>query len=305
MKNILWDRYAKITFVLKDETIIFERKEEKESPDFTIEIDKDTTENSNLAKIIVYNIPIDIVKKLKRTTEVKIEAGYKNDEENENIGLVYLGTVNSVRGNSEGPNKKYEIICDTSNDEYKNTKINLKVGSGTKASTVINTIVSKLDKFKIGKIQLKNDIVYKDGKTLHNNVKTIFKTIAKDCESIFYISDNKIYFLPNLNETGKVFELDINKVQDITSNEDGFNIKTVFDHSIEEGMKLKADLNNEFEDWSLKGEFPILKIKHFMSFNSEAYTEMEIKTKLEEKENEIEIKIVSPNKPGRKSKKRG
>ena len=34
--------------------------------------------------------------------------------------------------------------------EYKNTKINLKVGSGTKASTVINTIVSKLDKFKIG-----------------------------------------------------------------------------------------------------------------------------------------------------------
>lgn len=303
--NILWDRYAKITFKLSDETIVFERKKDVESADFTIDIDKDTTENSNIAKIEIWNIPIDLVKKLRRTTIVTIEAGYLNDnEQNKDVGVVYIGTINSVRGQEDGPNKKYEIICDTSNDEYKNTKINLKAGNNTKASTIINTVISKLDKLKVGEIKLKKDIIYKDGKTLHNNVKSIFKTMAKDCESIFYISDNKVYFLPTLNETGKTFELDINKVISITSNEDGFNIKTVFYHSLEEGSKLKIEKSNEYEDWTLKGEFPITKLKHYMSFRDDAYTEIEIKTKLEEKENEIEIKLVSPNKSGKKSTKK-
>ena len=310
IKNILWDRYIKVTFFLKDnEKLIMERNQPVNgidySPDLSIESNFDTTENSNTAKITVYNLPTDIIKKLTAGLEVLVEAGYWNDGEvNKNGGVIYKGVIGKPKGIQDGVNKKYEITCDSNNDEYKDTKINLKAGNGTKASTLINTIVSKLDKLKIGKIELTNDVVYKDGKTLHNNVKEIFKTIAKDCESIFFISNGLVFFQKTNDINRGTLELDLNKVTEITPNEDGYTIKMVFDSKFQEGYKVKLDLKNEYEDWEVKGEFPIIKGSHVMDYRGDASTTIEIKSKLEEKENEIEIKIVSENKPGRKSTKK-
>lgn len=302
---ILWDRYAKVTFILKDGSkVIFERFSPVNgmdfSPDFEIESTFDTTENSNICKITIMNLPLEMVKKLTVGIDVLVEAGYMNDTVNKDTGIIYKGIIESVQGKTEEADKKYEITCNTFNDEYKNTKINLKVGRGTKASTVIEVILSKLDKLKKGKIELTNDIVYKDGKTLHNNLKSIFKTIAKDTESIFWIKDGVVNFQKKNQVNLGNIEFDPNRFQSITSNQDGYTLKTVFDHRLQEGYMLKIDEKNEYEGLELKGEFPIIKGKHVMNFKGEAYSEIEIKTKLEEKENEIEISIVSQNKSGKK-----
>ena len=52
-------------------------------------------------------------------------------------------------------------------------------------------------------------------------------------------------------------------------------------------------MKEEFEGIEIQGEFLIIKGKHIIKFNQEAYTEIEIKTKLEEKENEKVIEIVT------------
>ena len=298
---ILWDRYAKVTFKVKngDETeeIEFERFQIENgvdySPDFEIQTEFDITESTNIAKIVIYNLTDEMIKKLKKGVEVVIEAGYWNDGVNKDIGVIYKGIIESLKGNWSNADKKFEITCNTYNDEYKDTKINLKTGKGTKASTIIKLILSKLDKLKAGTIELGKDIDYKDGKTMHNNVKHIFKELAKDTKSVFFITNGVVTFQPRDKINRGILEFDPNRFQDVKENDGTYTLKSIFDHRFQEGFKINLDLKKEFEQLEIKGEYLITKGRHVINFKSDAYTELEIKTKFDDEEtkkaNEIEI----------------
>ena len=298
---ILWDRYAKVTFKVKNgsetEEIEFERFQVENgvdsSPDFEIETEFDITESTNIAKIVIYNLTDEMIKKLKKGVEVVIEAGYWNDGKNKDIGVIYKGIIESLKGSWNNADKKFEITCNTYNDEYKDTKINLKAGKGTKASTIIKLILSKLDKLKAGTIELGKDIDYKDGKTLHNNVKHIFKELAKDTKSVFFITNGVVTFQPRDKINKGVLEFDPNRFQYVKENDGTYTLKAIFDHRFQEGFKINLDLKKAFEQLEIKGEYLITKGKHVMNFKTEAYTELEIKTKFDDEEtkkaNEIEI----------------
>ena len=312
---ILWDRYAKVTFKVKngDETeeIEFERFQVENgvdySPDFEIQTEFDITESTNIAKIVIYNLTDEMIKKLKKGVEVVIEAGYWNDGVNKDIGVIYKGIIESLKGSWSNADKKFEITCNTYNDEYKDTKINLKTGKGTKASTIIKLILSKLDKLKAGAIELGKDIDYKDGKTMHNNVKHIFKEIAKDTKSVFFITNGVVTFQPRDKINRGILEFDPNRFQDVKENDGTYTLKSIFDHRFQEGFKINLDLKKEFEQLEIKGEYLITKGKHVINFKSDAYTELEIKTKFDEEEakkaNEIEIVSGKKGKNEKASKK--
>ena len=313
---ILWDRYAKVTFKVKNgsetEEIEFERFQVENgvdsSPDFEIETEFDITESTNIAKIVIYNLTDEMIKKLKKGVEVVIEAGYWNDGENKDIGVIYKGIVESLKGSWNNADKKFEITCNTYNDEYKDTKINLKAGKGTKASTIIKLILSKLDKLKAGKIELGKDIDYKDGKTLHNNVKHIFKELAKDTKSVFFITNGVVTFQPRDKINRGVLEFDPNRFQDVKENDGTYTLKAIFDHRFQEGFKINLDLKKTFEQLEIKGEYLITKGKHVMNFKTDAYTELEIRTKFDDEEtkkaNEIEIVTGKKGKNEKSSKKK-
>ena len=313
---ILWDRYAKLTFKVKNgsetEEIEFERFQVENgvdsSPDFEIETEFDITESTNIAKIVIYNLTDEMIKKLKKGVEVVIEAGYWNDGENKDIGVIYKGIVESLKGSWNNADKKFEITCNTYNDEYKDTKINLKAGKGTKASTIIKLILSKLDKLKAGKIELGKDIDYKDGKTLHNNVKHIFKELAKDTKSVFFITNGVVTFQPRDKINRGILEFDPNRFQDVKENDGTYTLKAIFDHRFQEGFKINLDLKKAFEQLEIKGEYLITKGKHVMNFKTDAYTELEIKTKFDDEEtkkaNEIEIVTGKKGKNEKSSKKK-
>ena len=313
---ILWDRYAKVTFKVKNgsetEEIEFERFQVENgadsSPDFEIETEFDITESTNIAKIVIYNLTDEMIKKLKKGVEVVIEAGYWNDEKNKDIGVIYKGIIESLKGSWNNADKKFEITCNTYNDEYKDTKINLKAGKGTKASTIIKLILSKLDKLKAGKIELGKDIDYKDGKTLHNNVKHIFKELAKDTKSVFFITNGVVTFQPRNKINRGVLEFDPNRFQDVKENDGTYTLKAIFDHRFQEGFKINLDLKKAFEQLEIKGEYLITKGKHVMNFKTDAYTELEIRTKFDDEEtkkaNEIEIVTGKKGKNEKSSKKK-
>ena len=313
---ILWDRYAKVTFKVKNgsetEDIEFERFQIENgvdsSPDFEIETEFDITESTNIAKIVIYNLTDEMIKKLKKGVEVVIEAGYWNDGENKDIGVIYKGIIESLKGSWSNADKKFEITCNTYNDEYKDTKINLKAGKGTKASTIIKLILSKLDKLKTGTIELGKDIDYKDGKTLHNNIKHIFKELAKDTKSVFFITNGVVTFQPRDKINRGVLEFDANRFQDVKENDGTYTLKAIFDHRFQEGFRMNLDLKKEFEQLEIKGEYLITKGKHVMNFKTDAYTELEIKTKFDDEEtkkaNEIEIVTGKNGKNEKASKKK-
>lgn len=313
---ILWDRYAKVTFKVKngDETeeIEFERFQVENgvdySPDFEIQTEFDITESTNIAKIIIYNLTDEMIKKLKKGVEVVIEAGYWNDGVNKDIGVIYKGIIESLKGSWSNADKKFEITCNTYNDEYKDTKINLKTGKGTKASTIIKLILSKLDKLKAGTIELGKDIDYKDGKTMHNNVKHIFKEIAKDTKSVFFITNGVVTFQPRDKINRGILEFDPNRFQDVKENDGTYTLKSIFDHRFQEGFKINLDLKKEFEQLEIKGKYLITKGKHVINFKSDAYTELEIKTKFDDEEtkkaNEIEIVSGKDGENEKSSKKK-
>ena len=313
---ILWDRYAKVTFKVKNgsetEEIEFERFQVKNgvdsSPDFEIETEFDITESTNIAKIVIYNLTDEMIKKLKKGVEVVIEAGYWNNEKNKDTGVIYKGIIESLKGSWNNADKKFEITCNTYNDEYKDTKINLKAGKGTKASTIIKLILSKLDKLKAGTIELGKDIDYKDGKTLHNNVKHIFKELAKDTKSVFFITNGVVTFQPRDKINRGVLEFDSNRFQDVKENDGTYTLKAIFDHRFQEGFKINLDLKKVFEQLEIKGEYLIAKGKHVMNFKTDAYTELEIRTKFDDEEtkkaNEIEIVTGKKGKNEKSSKKK-
>ena len=313
---ILWDRYAKVTFKVKNgsetEEIEFERFRVENgvdsSPDFEIETEFDITESTNIAKIVIYNLTDEMIKRLKKGVEVIIEAGYWNDGKNKDIGVIYKGIIESLKGSWNNADKKFEITCNTYNDEYKDTKINLKAGKGTKASTIIKLILSKLDKLKAGKIELGKDIDYKDGKTLHNNVKHIFKELAKDTKSVFFITNGVVTFQPRDKINRGVLEFDPNRFQDVKENDGTYTLKAIFDHRFQEGFKINLDLKKAFEQLEIKGEYLITKGKHVMNFKTDAYTELEIRTKFDDEEtkkaNEIEIVTGKKGKNEKSSKKK-
>ena len=313
---ILWDRYAKVTFKVKNgsetEEIEFERFRVENgvdsSPDFEIETEFDITESTNIAKIVIYNLTDEMIKRLKKGVEVIIEAGYWNDGKNKDTGVIYKGIVESLKGSWNNADKKFEITCNTYNDEYKDTKINLKVGKGTKASTIIKLILSNLDKLKAGKIELGKDIDYKDGKTLHNNVKHIFKELAKDTKSVFFITNGVVTFQPRDKINRGLLEFDPNRFQDVKENDGTYTLKAIFDHRFQEGFKINLDLKKAFEQLEIKGEYLITKGKHVMNFKTDAYTELEIKTKFDDEEtkkaNEIEIVTGKKGKNEKSSKKK-
>ena len=71
---------------------------------------------------------------------------------------------------------------------------------------------------------------------------------------------------------------------------------------------MNLDLKKEFEQLEIKGEYLITKGKHVMNFKTDAYTELEIKTKFDDEEtkkaNEIEIVTGKNGKNEKASKKK-
>lgn len=71
---------------------------------------------------------------------------------------------------------------------------------------------------------------------------------------------------------------------------------------------MNLDLKKEFEQLEIKGEYLITKGKHVMNFKTDAYTELEIRTKFDDEEtkkaNEIEIVTGKKGKNEKSSKKK-
>ena len=268
--------------------------------DFDCNVDLDNTNNSNKATINIYNLPANIKNLLIKNTKVTITAGY----EDENCsGTIFFGVIEKYKDSRDGNSLRTEIVCTTANDEMKENKIKLSFGKGVKASTVINTVISKTG-LKKGEIKLGNDKEYERGRTFNNHVKNIFTGMARDTKSRFYISNRVVYFYPVGEIKKEEIECLVPNIISTEEMDEGWKIKTKLDHRIEEGVWLIIDYNDEASRQNIKGKFEVTKVRHSISKTGSHETEMEILTKLKEEEKAQEIKINGVKKPKTKKGKK-
>ena len=267
--------------------------------DFECSIDLDNTNNSNKATINIYNLPANVKNLLVKNTKVTIAAGYEDEDCS---GTIFFGIIEKYRDSRNGNSLRTEIICTTANDEMKENKIKLSFGKGVKASTIINTVISKTE-LKKGEIKLGDDKAYERGRTFNNHLKNIFSRMARDTKSRFYISNRVVYFYPVGEIKKEEIECLVQNITSVEETDEGWKIKTKLDHRIEEGVWLIIDFQDKNLRQDIKGKFEVTKVRHSISEKGNHETEMEILTKIKEEEKVQEIKINGVRKPKSNNKK--
>ncbi len=256
--------------------------------DFDCSIDLDNTNNSNKATINIYNIPHDRKILLIKNTKISIEAGYEDIGAN---GLVFYGIIEKTKDTKDNNSIRTEINCSIANDEMKENKIQLSFGKGAKVSTIINSIIYKT-RLKRGEVKLGKDISYDRGKTFNNHIKNIFSRLAKDSDSRFFVSNGVVYFYP-INESKKdEVQCIPGMIKEVNETDEGFLIKTFFDHRVQEGTIYIVDFENLSLRQEIKGKFEVIKVRHTVNTRSGSHeTELEIKTKIKEEEKKVQVKV--------------
>ena len=267
--------------------------------DFDCSIDLDNTNNSNKATINIYNLPQTEKILLVKNTKVTIEAGYEDEGAR---GIVFYGIIEKFKDSRDNDGIRTEIQCTIANDEMKENKIQLSFGKGAKASTIISSIISKT-RLQKGEIKLGKDIAYERGKTFNNHIKNIFSRLATDTQSRFYISNSIVFFYPVGEAKKDEIQCIVEMVNDVSETDEGFTIKTFFDHRVEEGTFYNIDYKDESLRQEIKGKFEVIKVRHAINTRNGSHdTEIEIKTKIKEEEKKVKVKVNGAKKKG-KSKK--
>ena len=293
----LFDRYAELEFKLEGGKIL---KLSNTDIDFDAQVSLDDTNNSNKATINIYNLPIGLKDKLKKDTVLQITAGYNDGTDRvKDQGIVFLGVIEKIKDTKDDVTINTEIQCSEANDIYQEIEFDITVSKGIKASTIIDTIIKKINESKTldkdkkiskGIIKLGVDLVYERGKTFKNNLKNILGRLAIDTHSCFYITKKVLYFCPESNSIKDTIFCDNSKIISISDTDMGYSIEMFFDHRMEEGLGLiieveKTRFNDELS--RKQDNYKITSVEHSINTRDGDHTttiEIECKTRVEAKE---------------------
>jgi hypothetical protein len=271
--KLLFNRYAKLKFNSKnsfsDNTL--QSKEEyltleNSTIDFNAKITSNLSENSNKAKINVYNLPKklqDVISNEKKY--VQITSGYKLGSKNEKeYGVCFNGKVEKIETKKNGTSFITEIHCSEANEFYKDKLFKVSVKGKTDPKQIVTKIFEAIRKREkkdgikeenmfsiIEPIEFgKQDFNFLRGKTYNGDLKNILTRLAKDTYSIFYFEGKKVKFIPYDVLNGKVLEsieklpYDLSRIISVAENDEGYTIEMLFDHRISVGKALIVTASN-------------------------------------------------------------
>ena len=151
--------------------------------EFTVPFDDDLIPNE--AEIIVYNLTKNTISKLKYKSKITIEAGYKGD-----TGVIFSGFISKVTTKLENADKVTRIKC--LDDVTKRTVSNITFKKGTKASTILKSLLKKTNT-PIAVFKVRRDWTYKDEVSVDGDLMEEIKKYAEVCGISVFVSKGKIY----------------------------------------------------------------------------------------------------------------
>ena len=251
---------------------------------------------------MIYNLSDNTINSFKKSGEISIEAGYKND-----TGIIFKGYIDSIKTGYEDVDKVISITC--FNCIGAETVENITYSENTKASKILKDLILKL-KMPIAVFNVRRDWNYESSVTIEGNLREEIKKYAEVCGISVYANNGSIYaryikdgdninFTVNEN-TGMIgnpehYTEEI-KSEDYIDTIDGYKIEMLLQHRVTTAsiINLSSRVAN--------GVFRVRKGEHSF-INGEAITKFEaignIASKIEGK------KIKEENKESRQVTKSG
>ncbi len=151
--------------------------------EFTVPFDDDL--EANQIEITVYNLSDNTINNLKRSANITIEAGYKDD-----TGIIFKGFIDNVKTGYDDVDKVTTITCwDCAGTE---TVTNITYSSNTKASKILKDLLTKL-KIPIAVFNVRRDWTYTDSVTVDGCLREEIKKYAEVCGVSVYANKGNIY----------------------------------------------------------------------------------------------------------------
>ena len=155
---------------------------------------KDNDDKPSEFTIEINNLTKTTANKVALKDNVILNAGYGSD-----LGEVASGFVIKKEYNDN----VLKLTCSEIDVKY-NKVISSAYEPMTTASTIINDIAKQID-FYVKQLELKNDVVYKIGESIHGHALAEIQDIVKDCGSKINIKNNMIYiYYKDLADTSKI-----------------------------------------------------------------------------------------------------
>ena len=155
---------------------------------------KDNDDKPSEFTIEINNLTKTTANKIALKDNVILNAGYGSD-----LGEVASGFVIKKEYNDN----VLKLTCSEIDVKY-NKVISSAYEPMTTASTIIDDIAKQID-FYVKQLELKNDVVYKIGESVHGHALAEIQDIVKDCGSKINIKNNMIYiYHKDLADTSKI-----------------------------------------------------------------------------------------------------
>lgn len=120
------------------------------------DISKGISSSANTASIRLFNLSERHRNSIgKEFDNITIEAGYMPPDGAGNVGIIFKGAVRDVEHRRDGPNIITEISCGDGDKALRKAVISKSYPKGTKVGTVIDDIVSEMEKKGVAKGELK------------------------------------------------------------------------------------------------------------------------------------------------------
>ena len=255
----------KINLIIGDRRFQFPRYEIEFRANF------DTDPEPNDAEITIYNLSEQTLVPMRKNTPVIINAGYGRD-----VGSVFLGSIEEVKGSWSGVDKLVNITVGDGSDRWLKQTINKAYRPGTSAVAIIRDMLNMFG-LEIGQIQLKENKVYSGGRTISGNLETVLRQIVvKDCKSKLFISNGTIFIRPGEQGKETAFILNSNtgliETPQTMETEEGvikYSVYALMNH------RITADSLLRIESRTARGLFRVVKGYHTANY-SDFMTYMEV-----------------------------
>lgn len=142
----------------------------------------------DIAEITIYNLSDSSIEQIKKDGYIMVNAGYKQLG---NIANIFTGKIEEVATEWLYVDKVTKIKATDGGDAWRKIKVNKTYQRNTKASDIMRDLAKAMG-YEITKIEPKEDITYKLGKTITSYASTSLDQLAKDTKSKLFINKNRI-----------------------------------------------------------------------------------------------------------------
>lgn len=233
--------------------------------------------------IRVYNASKDTRAKLERKNAyVILQAGYEND-----IGIVFTGTILKAYTTKQGNNVVTELLCQDSNIQLKTSRVSFSWPPNTSYAAIINDVANQMQKqgISIGLINTDEsnlpslpspkDTIAKGGYTFQGMATQLLDKLCSQFKYSWYITLNELYIHPKYFKNFTVqYDMPLDIIKSIRPENDTsddvpsiekpveFKLVTFLDHRIKIGQLIRIS------EGDYKGTYKVKEVSTNLSYEN-------------------------------------